>query len=787
MTLHHRKSIAALRKNPAVLVGTLTRKRGMSAIHAGACVPGIPDFRAFTCASIGDDAAIYRLYIMTTSSAPPVTAGAHSSWHSLGRVGDFLGDVSQPGRIAQAAAQRSFKGELILMLLNPQFADPGFNFILQMRRLLGFEHYLVIAAAKGECEALRGDWAMLRTSGSNLACGWSSETTENPAWQRWGLERTHKYVLWAARWYVASRLCDLGVNVLVTDVDGVILADPYPLLHSPPLSEYDVVVTDVGEGRGVNCGFVYLRATTTSTATSSRSRSSNPSAELQHQQQPPPQRCSPVAAYGARRAKPCRTAAAWLAAGVYERIQRLLELPQVLHRRKPGRPVRPQIGVLWEAHAWNDVLLSVQRDAEVHSWAVSKLTKPERQLLWRQLNASAGGALTRSEDSSRLLGREMSAQTFSSPAAVPKEAFADAFAQRHLRNRSLITMDLCAPARYRVATGRCLRSGRLAMAPPWLVSQGAPQALSWALATPRPVAHFHLVNMWRCAFVDYCYARGLRMWWLRANGLYDGRLPQLLRGSDGGGGGSGERPKLLMLHPDAIASLVGSGQFIRLHHAMHHLVTLASLLGRRPLVPELPCAFFRAANANWLARRRRRSESRYGLSLPDIVAVGPPSSPRCYLFPGGGTCFHTLEPFDMQAPPPPAAGAPPTIRLQDLRTHGSVEARLSALCNLSRTLAAATVVALDGIQHLRTDEVIDGVGEASPTTGAIVSALDPSSRTVAVEAALRACPADAIERYASVAGSCANYLMSNAHTVRRSRTLSRELDESTSSKYKSLR
>lgn len=79
------------------------------------------------------------------------------------------------------------------------------------------------------------------------------------------------------------------------------------------------------------------------------------------------------------------------------------------------------------------------------------------------------------------------------------------------------------------------------------------------------------------------------------------------------------------------------------------------------------------------------------------------------------------------------------------------------------------------------------MGEASPTTGAIVSALDPSSRTVAVEAALRACPADAIERYASVAGSCANYLMSNAHTVRRSRTLSRELDESTSSKYKSLR
>ena len=61
MTLHHRKSIAALRKNPAVLVGPLTRKRGMSAIHAGACcVPGIPDFRAFTCASIGDDAAIYR-------------------------------------------------------------------------------------------------------------------------------------------------------------------------------------------------------------------------------------------------------------------------------------------------------------------------------------------------------------------------------------------------------------------------------------------------------------------------------------------------------------------------------------------------------------------------------------------------------------------------------------------------------------------------------------------------------------------------------------------------------
>ena len=58
---------------------------------------------------------------------------------------------------------------------------------------------------------------------------------------------------------MAARALDRGVGVLILDLDGILLTDIYEQLHSPPVSAFDVVVTDVKAHEGVNCGFVYFR------------------------------------------------------------------------------------------------------------------------------------------------------------------------------------------------------------------------------------------------------------------------------------------------------------------------------------------------------------------------------------------------------------------------------------------------------------------------------------------------------------------------------------------------
>ena len=678
-----------------------------------------------------------------------------SPWHSIGKVGDFFGDLSDVNAVARAAQQRAYRGEVLLILISPPFADTGFSFVGNLQRHLGFEHYLTLAATEADCTALRRDWLRLQT-GSPLACGWSSEVTGNPAWARWGIHEYHKYVLWTSRWLVAAQLCDLGVNVLVTDVDGAMLADVYPLLHSAPLVHYDVVITDVGPGKGVNCGFVYLRGGGALAAPAESAR------------------CTRAA--HSNMSSPCRPAAAWLASAVYERIQRCLMLPHILYRRKPGRPVRPQTQVLWEAHVWNDVLLSVQHDRSIYSWAESKLVPSERIRFRQQLNGSAElSAAPLSSDvrtDPKRLVREATTRTFTSPYELPNEAFADQVGRRYLQNRSLQTMDLCAPLVYSIGGGRCLRSGRLVMAPPWLVSQGSPQLLSWSLATPRPSAHVHLVNMWRCAFTDWCYSRSVRMWWLRANGLYDEQLEHAKPREDR----VTETTKTLALHPAAVKALARSGEFIRLHHALHHLMTVAALIGRRPLIPELPCTFYRTANARWLSKKPGSTTNRHGISLPDIVAVGEAPAPRCLLLPGGGTCSTPLHPFEMSVP----AGTHPSLRLQDLLPLETASARIGAVCNLSRAFTLAPIVLLEGLDALPPDKIVDGIGSIARSDefsrkGPASSLLAPlvNSAVSVTTAALRSCPAEAMERYGSVAKECGNYFMTNGHAVKRSRALSK--------------
>ena len=63
--------------------------------------------------------------------------------------------------------------------------------------------------------------------------------------------------LWSAKWLLVARLVELRVNVLALDTDMMLQSDPYPVLTSPPVSRFEMVI--VPEGSRVNLGFLYVR------------------------------------------------------------------------------------------------------------------------------------------------------------------------------------------------------------------------------------------------------------------------------------------------------------------------------------------------------------------------------------------------------------------------------------------------------------------------------------------------------------------------------------------------
>ena len=232
--------------------------------------------------------------------------------------------------------------------------------------------------------------------------------------------------------------------------------------------------------------------------------------------------------------------------------------------------------------------------------------------------------------------------------------------------------------------------------PSWLVSQGERPGVDWAVATPPQAAYVHLVNMWRCfgqdhcytkhnyyirlqpplhtvtasltcgyslpymRSQDHCYTKHNKRWWLRANGLWDSRLDALPAapraapsvappGAPPPGNGSESR-RLLAVAPELVRRVASAGQFIHLHRLLHNLLTLAPLLGRTALLPELPCAFFRRASRRAHRASRHANASRLGVSLNDVLVIGrTAASARCFVFPGGLDCAEgqVLHPFEI--------------------------------------------------------------------------------------------------------------------------------------------
>ena len=345
------------------------------------------------------------------------------------------------------------------------------------------------------------------------------------------------------------------------------------------------------------------------------------------------------------------------------------------------------------------------------------------------------------------------------PWEAPSEEHAAAFWDHDL-NDPLRWLQLCAPANTSstasaavpagtlggiplgLVSARPLAAGRLMLAPAWLASLGDDPQPDWAASSPPAFSYLHLTNMWHC-FPHMCWSKAGRLFWLRAHGFWDERLDSL--GITPRGKPFDSRTRVLALPPEtyeAIKALTpphgGNAPttakerwyaFRRAHALVHNLVTVALLLGRRPVIPEVPCSFIRAIQPRKSSNPSERA--RFGINHPSVIVTGSADAPTCHLTPGtwrpGGPdqCYHNkvMHEFDFRklvasraassaasqsngsivAPPPPlptSADSTPAERSPSA-DRAAVAETFRTMCTRGAELEATAIVELGGLLPAR--------------------------------------------------------------------------------------
>ena len=712
---------------------------------------------------------------------------ASSAYRSVGSLSPLrrgLDLSSSDAAIAQLVASRSFRGETILFTSDGSMGGWAFHFVHQLRRV-GYEHWFILADTDATCNELHRMWRPMeeRYAEVPLSCAFSTFPADHRGWTRWSTSPVFK--LWSTRWWVTHQLLRHGTSVLSLDVDAALFRDVYPLLHSPPLGEHDVVITrNADESESLNCGFVYfnLRARGGEGACVEPGcrRLPPPAAALNESGSSAACRAKKEAgAVAETRASTTRPAAEWMAQLLWERFLLFLETDKAMLRRPPGGQV------LWEQDVWNDVVKSFELRRRVFPWAVGY---GKRSDLWAKLgyhrrvsDPTIGRDMTpKQRDLERLeathrskrVGWRRSAAGLPPPWQKPTEERGRAFHEKCL-TKPLLWLPLCPPlvngslagagpaadARARAAAeggaaaatvagatflgaaaamlgagaaggagaataavqevaaqaatddaalegeplavrpskqAGAMAGGSLAVAPIWLASLGSDPESGWAGESPPPMAYLHLTNDWHC-FPKPCWSKAGRLFWLRAHKLWDERLDTLGLTPQGPPVHAGAR--VLALPAATFTATLGALQprwrtkgkksrppprseeklaFRRLHALLHNLATAAALLGRRPLIPSVPCEFVRAVQPR---RPDKDGEARFGLLLPSVVATGPADAPVCHLAPpqyrmySGQQCWHSWITHDFDLPALLAVQPAPQPPNGTVRLAGSVAPR----------------------------------------------------------------------------------------------------------------
>ena len=203
-----------------------------------------------------------------TTYLPEVPEAIGGEYRSLGKVKSLDGvpDVTKTSdSIADAAARRSYKKEIIILMANSRGCHLAANSIANLRSV-GIEHYLLVTNTQETCEGMKlksKEFDGNDNNGWNVECGWTSFLKNHPRLNAYGVtqeERSDPFRLWWARFHLLERFVSLGYNPMYLDTDVSFRVNPYSLLKGP-FKEFKLIGQDeTGSVNGVNIGFVYCQS-----------------------------------------------------------------------------------------------------------------------------------------------------------------------------------------------------------------------------------------------------------------------------------------------------------------------------------------------------------------------------------------------------------------------------------------------------------------------------------------------------------------------------------------------
>ena len=165
------------------------------------------------------------------------------------------GNLEQPGVLEAALQARAPAKELIFLSVGDtrdhrrEIKDPALktisvDFLLNLvanLKQLRIDHYIILTT-EPLCRKLQERHC-------EYACVWTDLWHDHRGLAPWGLKAGDMFLMWAQQWRYICRAMELGYRVLRADTDVYLAEDPYPLLHGPLFSKYQMVVQHDVEGR----------------------------------------------------------------------------------------------------------------------------------------------------------------------------------------------------------------------------------------------------------------------------------------------------------------------------------------------------------------------------------------------------------------------------------------------------------------------------------------------------------------------------------------------------------
>ena len=263
---------------------------------------------------VHEDQPMQKLGVHDTSSRRHVSERRRGLDSALN-----LDNISDLRKVIDVADGR----ELILTTSDWNGVGSAVNLARQLARFSLDRRLLLLADNKRTCSRASTVWSW-------LVCGYSLGIPGFQArYASLGMPLVDMWNLWSAKWLVLARLCELGLNVMMMDSDILVLADPYRLLLSSPLSQFALILPP--EGERVNVGYLYARGAGSASSDGDATQDQPPSSDDN----------------GALHS---------LLWDVVRRLRLFIELQTLTDRRG-----QPSVSGLWDQGVFSDALLSSVR------------------------------------------------------------------------------------------------------------------------------------------------------------------------------------------------------------------------------------------------------------------------------------------------------------------------------------------------------------------------------------------------------------------------------------------